>query len=99
MDTEKQIQYRAYLKAKGFTLFDEAVPQIGKLVEAVRVHQPRGVDGVNLSTERLVVPVIRESEFNYTDTLHQDRCLASSEFDAWRELDADKHATSENVDK
>lgn len=96
MKTEKQLQYEADLKAKGFTLFDEALPEIGKPVEAIRVHQPRGFGGVILRTERLIVPVIRESEYNYTDTLNQDRCLASSEFDAWRELDAAQSATPDN---
>ncbi len=96
MKTEKQLQYEADLKAKGFTLFDEALPDIGKPVEAVRVHQPRGFGGVILLTERLIVPVIRESKYNYTDTLNQDRCLASSEFDAWRDLDADQPAYAGN---
>ena len=31
MKTEKQLQYEADLKAKGFTLFDEALPEMERM--------------------------------------------------------------------
>lgn len=72
--------------ADGFTLMEDAKPEIGKPVEAVRVFQPRGFGGVILRTEYKIVPIIRESEFRYTDTLNKDTHLTSIELEAWREL-------------
>lgn len=69
----------------GFTLMNDVKPDIGKSVEAVRVIVSRGFGGVILRTDRKIVPITRTSEYDYQDTLNNDRCVYS-EFDAWREL-------------
>jgi len=81
-----QLEREARYIAEGFTIIDDAKPEIGKPVEAVRVFQPRGFGGVILRTEYKIVPIIRETEYGYTDTLNGDRSLPYSEFEAWREL-------------
>lgn len=86
MKTEYQLEREARYKADGFTIMDDAKPEIGKPVEAVRVIQPRGFGGVILRTEYKIVPIVRETEYGYTDTLNDDRALAYSAFEAWREL-------------
>lgn len=83
--TQYQKDREAGWVAQGFTLIDEAKPEIGKPVEAVRVFQPRGLGGVILSTQYKVVPIIRTGEYEYTDTLNGDKCLPYSEFEGWRE--------------
>lgn len=85
--TQYQLDREAKWKDQGFTLIDEAKPQIGRKVEAIRVFQPRGFGGVILRTEYKVVPLTRESEYGYTDTLNGDQGLAYSAFEAWRELE------------
>lgn len=84
--TDYQLERETRYKAGGFTIIGDAKPEIGKPVEAVRVFQPRGFGGVILRTEYKIVPIIRESEYGYTDTLNGDRALAYSEFEAWRKL-------------
>ncbi len=84
--TEYQLEREARWKSMGFTLIDEAKPEIGKPVEAVRVHQPRGFGGVILRTEFLLVDMVREEEYGYTDTTNGDKHLAYSEFEGWREI-------------
>lgn len=84
--TEYQLEREARWKSMAFTLIDEAKPEIGKLVEAVRVHQPRGFGGVILRTEYLLVNMVREEEHSYTDTTNNDKHLAYSEFEGWREI-------------
>lgn len=86
--TEYQLEREARWKSMGFTLFDEAKPEIGKEVEAIRVHQPRGFGGVILRTEYLLVNMVREEEYGYTDTTNADKHLAYSEFEGWREIGA-----------
>jgi hypothetical protein len=73
------------LKRDGFTLMADSKPNIGDDVEAVRIFVRRGFGGVILSTSRKIVPVTRTGEYDYQDTLNNDRC-AYSEFDAWRVL-------------
>ncbi|HEJ4407869.1 TPA: hypothetical protein SL557_000148 [Pseudomonas aeruginosa] len=86
--TEYQLEREARWKSMGFTLIDEAKPEIGKPVEAVRVYQPRGFGGVILRTEYLLVNMVRAEEHSYTDTTNNDKHLASSEFEGWREIGA-----------
>jgi len=86
MKTQYQLDREARWKAEGFTIFDDAKPALGVPVEAIRVFQPRGFGGVILRTEFKIVPIIRDSEYGYTDTLNKDAALAYSEFEAWREL-------------
>lgn len=88
--TEYQLEREARWKSMGFTLIDEAKPEIGKPVEAVRVHQPRGFGGVILRTEYLLVNMVREEEHSYTDTTNNDKHLAYSEFEGWREIGAEQ---------
>ncbi|MDU4254524.1 hypothetical protein [Pseudomonas sp.] len=82
--TEYQLEREARWKALGYTLMDEAKPEIGQPVEAIRVYQPRGFGGVILSTRYLGVNMVRETEYGYTDTTNGDRQLAYSEFEGWR---------------
>lgn len=86
MKTQYQLDREDRWKAEGFTIFDDAKPAIGVPVEAIRVFQPRGFGGVILRTEFKIVPIIRKSEYGYTDTLNEDEALAYSAFEAWREL-------------
>lgn len=71
---------------QGFTLIDEAKPEIGKPVEAVRVFQPRGFGGTIQGTSYKLVPIIRTAEYEYTDILNGDKGLPYSEFEGFREL-------------
>lgn len=73
------------LRRDGFTLMAESKPSVGHDVEAVRIFVRRGFGGVILSTSRKIVPVTRTAEYDYQDTLNNERCVYS-EFDAWREL-------------
>lgn len=86
--TEYQLEREARWKSMGFTLIDEAKPEIGKPVEAVRVNQPRGFGGVILRTEYLLVDMVREDEHSYSDTTNNDKRLAYSAFEGWREIGA-----------
>jgi len=86
MKTQYQLEREAQWTAQGFTLIDDVKPEIGKVVEAIRVFQPRGFGGVILRTEYKLVPIVRNSEYGYEDTLNGDRELAYSTFEGWREL-------------
>lgn len=85
--TQYQLEREARWKSMGFTLIDEAKPEIGIPVEAIRVFQPRGFGGVILRTEFKIVPIVRETEYGYSDTLNNDKALAYSHFEAWRALE------------
>jgi hypothetical protein len=86
MKTQYQLDREERWKADGFVIFDDAKPPIGVQVEAIRVFQPRGFGGVILRTEYKIVPIIRDSEYGYSDTLNNDAELAYSEFEGWREF-------------
>lgn len=96
--TQYQLEREARWKSMGFTLIDEAKPEIGKPVEAVRVHQPRGFGGVILRTEFLLVDMVRDDEHSYSDNTNNDKRLAYSEFEGWREIGTGQGRNDEQAD-
>ena len=78
------VEVEEKIKELGFTLMSEAKPEIGKVFDGVRMHQPRGFGGVILRTEYLTVEAVRSSEYNYSDLTNKDQHLASSEWVGWK---------------
>lgn len=94
MKTDYELEIEQRVREYGFTLMDEALPEIGKEVEAVRVVQDRGFGGVILNTKRIVVSIVRTGDYEYTDLLNETRMLSQSEFLGWREPETNSESPS-----